>query len=62
MGWSCKLKVEKRGRSPASLKGLARVPPLTASAKHQVMDGRIDTAVSRVEGITFEVDFSVKGY
>ena len=25
-------------------------------------DGRIDTAVSRVEGITFEVDFSVKGY
>ncbi len=25
-------------------------------------DGRIDTGVSRVEGITFEVDFSVKGY
>lgn len=25
-------------------------------------DGRIDTAVSRVEGIEFEVDFSVKGY
>ncbi|WP_300521750.1 3',5'-cyclic-AMP phosphodiesterase [Alcanivorax sp.] len=25
-------------------------------------DGRIDTAVSRVEGITFDVDFSVKGY
>ncbi len=25
-------------------------------------DGRIDTAVSRVEGITFEVDFTVKGY
>ncbi len=25
-------------------------------------DGRIDTAVSRVEGVTFEVDFSVKGY
>ncbi|MDX1802861.1 MAG: 3',5'-cyclic-AMP phosphodiesterase [Alcanivorax sp.] len=25
-------------------------------------DGRIDTAVSRVQGITFEVDFSVKGY
>ena len=25
-------------------------------------DGRIDTAVSRVEGIEFEIDFSVKGY
>lgn len=25
-------------------------------------DGRIDTAVSRVEGVKFEVDFSVKGY
>ena len=25
-------------------------------------DGHIDTAVSRVQGITFEVDFSVKGY
>lgn len=25
-------------------------------------DGRIDTDVSRVEGIAFEVDFSVKGY
>ncbi|MBM1144300.1 3',5'-cyclic-AMP phosphodiesterase [Alcanivorax sp. MM125-6] len=25
-------------------------------------DGRIDTAVSRVEGIDFKVDFSVKGY
>ncbi|MCH8544069.1 MAG: 3',5'-cyclic-AMP phosphodiesterase [Alcanivorax sp.] len=25
-------------------------------------DGRIDTGVSRVEGVTFEVDFSVKGY
>ena len=25
-------------------------------------DGRIETAVSRVEGVEFEVDFSVKGY
>lgn len=25
-------------------------------------DGRIDTAVSRVEGVAFDVDFSVKGY
>lgn len=25
-------------------------------------DGRIETAVSRVEGVKFEVDFSVKGY
>ncbi|MDI1302375.1 MAG: 3',5'-cyclic-AMP phosphodiesterase [bacterium] len=25
-------------------------------------DGRIDTVVSRVEGVKFEVDFSVKGY
>lgn len=25
-------------------------------------DGRVDTAVSRVEGIKFEVDFSIKGY
>ena len=25
-------------------------------------DGRIDTEVSRVEGVKFEVDFSVKGY
>lgn len=25
-------------------------------------DGRIDTGISRVEGIAFEVDFSVKGY
>lgn len=25
-------------------------------------DGRIDTGVSRVEGVAFEIDFSVKGY
>ena len=25
-------------------------------------DGRIDTTVSRVQGVKFEVDFSVKGY
>jgi Icc protein len=25
-------------------------------------DGRVETAVSRVDGVKFEVDFSVKGY
>ncbi|MNG26033.1 3',5'-cyclic adenosine monophosphate phosphodiesterase CpdA [compost metagenome] len=25
-------------------------------------DGRVETGVSRVTGITFEVDYSVKGY
>ena len=38
------------------------IAPLQEYRPYTYPDGRIDTGVSRVVGITFEVDFSVKGY
>ena len=45
---------------------LSTTPPLAGNDKRSWLrlfgDGRLETGVSRVTGIDFEVDYTIKGY